>query len=197
MSIGRSYDFVTLYVKTFWPNLKLIVPLFAALSPNRALLCTISSSLLFTQTAIYSLPKRILEPDVPSSCKGPFLILGTDWQTSDHTSVSLCKAILGRTSTADLMHLICSSNVSQTDLVEALYQALELLEKYKSGSVSSWDIMGLAIEAYRHVIHTSLSCCVNIINPQKNRCWFKSWKWGRASPNKMADGTWFVFSSCL
>ena len=144
---------------------KLVVPLFATLSPNRALLCTLSSSLLFTQTAIYSLPKRI-EPDVPNSCKSPFLTLGTDWQTSDHTSVSLCKAILGRTSTTDLMHMICSSNVSQTDLVEALYQALELLEKYKSESVSSWDIMGLAIEAYRHVMYPSSSCCaVNIINP--------------------------------
>ena len=135
-----------------WSNFKFIVPLFAALSPNRALLCTISSSLLFTQTAIYSLPKRILESDVPSSCKGPFLTLGTDWRTSDHTSVSLCKALLGRTSTADLIHTICSSNVSQTDLVDALYQALELLEKYKLGSASSWDIMGLAIEAYRHVV---------------------------------------------
>ena len=141
--------------KTFWPDFKLIVPLFATLSPNRALLCTLSSSLLFSKTAIYSLPKRI-EPDVPSSCKGPFIILGTDWQTSGHTSVSLCKAILGRTSTVDLMHIICSSNVSQTDLVEALYQALELLENYKSESVSSWDIMGLAIEAYRHVMPPSL-----------------------------------------
>ena len=54
------------------------------------------------------------------------------------------------------MHIICSSNVSQTDLVEALYQALELLENYKSESVSSWDIMGLAIEAYRHVMPPSL-----------------------------------------
>ena len=42
--------------------------------------------------------------------------------------------------------------MSQTDLVETLYQALELLEKYKSESVSSWDIMGLAIEAYRYVM---------------------------------------------
>jgi hypothetical protein len=40
----------------------------------------------------------------------------------------------------------------QTDLAEALYQALELLEKYKSESVSSWDIMGLAVEGYRHVM---------------------------------------------
>lgn len=170
MSTGRSYDFVRSRVNAFWPNFKLIVPLFAALSPNRALVCTMSSSLLFTQTAIYSLPKRTLEPDVPSSCKGSFLILGTDWQTSDHTSVSLCKAILGRKSTADLMHSICSSNMSQTDLAEALYQALELLEKYKSESVSSWDIMGLAIEAYRHVMLSSLPFCVNIINPQENRC---------------------------
>ena len=151
MSSGRPYGFVRSHGKTFWPNFKLIVPLFATLSPNRALLCTLSSSLLFTQTAIYSLPKRI-EPDVPSSCKDPFLVLGTDWQTSDHTSVSLCKAILARISTADLIHIICSSNVSQTDLVEVFYQALELLEKYKSESVSSWDIMGLAIEAYRHVM---------------------------------------------
>ena len=52
--------------------------------------------------------------------------------------------------------------MSQTDLVEALYHALELLGKYKSESVSSWDIMGLAIEAYRHVILLSLLCCVNI-----------------------------------
>ena len=64
--------------------------------------------------------------------------------------------------------------MSQTDLVEALYQALELLEKYKLESVSSWDIMGLAIEAYRHVMSPSLSCCDNIINPQKNKCWFKN-----------------------
>jgi hypothetical protein len=152
--------------KTFWPNFKLVVPLFTTFSPNRALLCTLSSSLLFIQTAIYALPKRI-----ESSCKGPFLILGTDWQISDNTSVSLCKAILGRASTADLMHIFCSSNLSQTDLVEALYQALELLEKYKSESVSSWDIMGLAIEAYRHVkMPPSLPHCFNIINPQKNRC---------------------------
>ena len=95
MSTGRSYDFVRSHVKTFWPNF--LVPLFAALLPNRTLLCTVSSSLLFTKTEVYSLPKRILESDVSSSCKGPSLILGTDRQTSDHTSVGLCKAILGRT----------------------------------------------------------------------------------------------------
>ena len=65
------------------------------------------------------------------------------------------------------MHIICSSNVSQTDLVDALYQAQELLEKYKSGSVSSWDIMGLAIEAYRHVMLPSLPCYVNVVNLRK------------------------------
>jgi hypothetical protein len=112
----------------------------------------------------------------PVHVKALSLSLALTDNSPDHTSVSLCKAILGRISTADLMHLICSSNVSQTDLVEALYQALELLEKYKSESVSSWDIMGLAIEAYRHVMPPSVPCCVNIINPQKNRCCFKSWK---------------------
>jgi hypothetical protein len=52
--------------------------------------------------------------------------------------------------------------MSQTDLVEALYQALELLEKYKSDSVSSWDIMGLAVEAYRYAMLLSLLCCFDI-----------------------------------
>jgi hypothetical protein len=121
----------------------------------------VSSSLLFSKTAIYSLPKRNLEPDVPKSCKGTFVILSIDRQTLDYTSVNLCKAILGRISTADLIHLVCSSNMSQADLVEALYQALERLENHKSELVSSWDIVGLAIEAYRHVLLPSLARRVN------------------------------------
>ena len=51
--------------------------------------------------------------------------------------------------------------MSQADLVEALYQALERLEKHKSELVCSWDIMGLAIEAYRHVLLPSLARRVN------------------------------------
>jgi len=53
------------------------------------------------------------------------------------------------------MRLICSSKISQADLVETLYQALELLENYKPKLISSWDIMGLAIEAYRRIAASS------------------------------------------
>ncbi|KDR81679.1 hypothetical protein GALMADRAFT_239795 [Galerina marginata CBS 339.88] len=112
------------------------LPLIASLSPNRRLFCTLSSSLWQNQTAVYALP-------LPEVSNTPSIRL----------PLALATAILGRTSTADLIHAICSPAVSVAGAASILYQTLDILDKhYKSEfspNVSTWDVLGMATEVYR------------------------------------------------
>ncbi|KAF8910993.1 hypothetical protein CPB84DRAFT_1701767 [Gymnopilus junonius] len=110
------------------------LPLFACLSPNRRLFFTLSSSLCQNQAAVYALPL----PENPE-------VSGT------RLPLALATAILGRLSTADLIHTLCSPHMAITDAAGVLCQTLDILHKFNDDSPNdySWEILGLATEVYR------------------------------------------------
>ncbi|KAF8965263.1 hypothetical protein BDZ97DRAFT_1918412 [Flammula alnicola] len=119
------------------------LPLTATVSPNGRLLCTISSSLLRWETTIHLLPKaHISDASSPS------------------TSLALAIAILGRVSTADLVHSICSSNLSLSEATNIIYHALDILDRHYNSDIpypSTWDVVGVATEVYRQEARSFLT----------------------------------------
>ncbi|KAJ3517171.1 hypothetical protein NLJ89_g668 [Agrocybe chaxingu] len=120
-SISHPYDFLG-------RNL----PLFAAVSPNRRLLCALSSTLWRTKVSIHPLPKA------STSSIPPF-------------SPRLACSILARISSEDIVHSISAPQVPLSEATEVMRHTLDVLEKFKSETPYSatWDIMGVATEVYR------------------------------------------------
>ncbi|KAF8163366.1 hypothetical protein B0H34DRAFT_650242 [Crassisporium funariophilum] len=135
--LGDNADYEQVEIE--WPTSQIGVdlPLFATVSPNSTLLCTVSSSILLSQTATHSLPKPIES--------------STSQSNLPQLSLFLVKSILGRISSADVIHSICSTNIHLADSEEILYRALDVLERHKPGMPysSTWEIMGIAGEVYK------------------------------------------------
>ncbi|CAA7271639.1 unnamed protein product [Cyclocybe aegerita] len=108
------------------------LPLFAAVSPNRRLLCTLSSTIWRTKVSIHPLPKA------STSSIPPF-------------STPLACSILARISSEDIIHSISAPQLPLSEATDVMYHALDVLEKFKSETPYSatWDIMGVATEVYR------------------------------------------------
>ncbi|KAF9484725.1 hypothetical protein BDN70DRAFT_872266 [Pholiota conissans] len=111
------------------------LPLSSTISPNGKLLCTLSSSLTSPQTAVHALPKK----HVSNTSSSPL-------------SLGLAVAILGRVSTADLVHTISSRHTSLDEAINVIYNTLDLLDSHYKSELpypSTWDVVGVATEVYR------------------------------------------------
>ena len=66
-------------------------------------------------------------------------------------SLALSVAILGRVSTADILHRLCSPKLPLAQAGDTLYQTIELLENYSLPvpSHSTWTMFGIAVDVYR------------------------------------------------
>ncbi|KAF4615030.1 hypothetical protein D9613_003116 [Agrocybe pediades] len=116
------------------------LPLFAVLSPNKKLFCTLSFSLWQPSMAIYTVPTL------------------DDGDAHARTALELATAVLGRSSTLDIVHAISMASVSTSTVTDVLYRTLEILDKYHQGELPDrfiWDILGVAVEVYRTKMNAS------------------------------------------
>lgn len=78
----------------------------------------------------------------------------THIQPDSPLSLGLAIAILGRVSTSDLVHAICSPHVSLDEATNVIYHTLDLLDTHYKSDIpypSTWDVVGIATEVYRSV----------------------------------------------
>lgn len=66
-------------------------------------------------------------------------------------SLALSVAILGRISTADILHRLCSRKLPLSQAVDTLYQTIELLEtrSFPVPNYATWTMIGIAVDVYR------------------------------------------------
>lgn len=66
-------------------------------------------------------------------------------------STALASAILSRSTTVDLTHILCNPSTSISEVVHTLQQVFAALDSYQDGlsSMLTGDILGLALEVYR------------------------------------------------
>jgi hypothetical protein len=148
---------VGFYLNTFGTEIVMFsVPVFASTSPNRRLLCTLSSSHWKTRIAIHTLPKQ---KTLDLNCIAfSFVILPEilNPQIVDPNLASqLAIATLERRSTADVIHEIVSPKLSLSEAANIIFHSLHLLESFKPSLpyAGTWDMLGAAVEIYRQVAH--------------------------------------------
>ncbi|KAH9484366.1 hypothetical protein JR316_0003847 [Psilocybe cubensis] len=111
------------------------LPFFAAISPNRKFICTLSCSLTRPSLQTHALP-TLISSELMSS----------------RLSWALAAAILSHRSTVDLVHAICGPQMSNDDAATVLSNALALLENFNGTDSPSryiCDIMGVATDIYK------------------------------------------------
>ncbi|KAF5330923.1 hypothetical protein D9619_005436 [Psilocybe cf. subviscida] len=109
------------------------LPINAVCSPNKRLISLHSSPLGGGRVGLQSLP-RTSSPD-----------------TNTRDSLALSVAILGRISTADILHRLCSRKLPLSQAVDTLYQTIELLEtrSFPVPNYATWTMIGIAVDVYR------------------------------------------------
>lgn len=66
-------------------------------------------------------------------------------------SLALSVAILGRISTADILHRLCSPKLPFPQVVDTLHKTIELLEthSFPMPNYATWSMIGIAVDVYR------------------------------------------------
>ncbi|KAJ7581322.1 hypothetical protein C8J56DRAFT_262447 [Mycena floridula] len=107
----------------------------AGISPNEALVCTMTSTPWIAQTSVLSLPKRKAAMD----------------SSYPALSAALARAVALRKPTADLTHTLSQSSTSLKDMANILYHTYTILESQENGQsgILIWEAVGLTIEVYR------------------------------------------------
>ncbi|TRM57610.1 hypothetical protein BD626DRAFT_514440 [Schizophyllum amplum] len=115
-------------------------PLYAAISPNGILLCTVSNSLVATRASIYTLP-RPAEDTI-----SPF-----DDEPVPYLARLLGAAVLGHKSTNDVTHLLALPTTPLIEARDTLVRALLILElNMRRVNIEVRHLgLGLAVEVYR------------------------------------------------
>ncbi|KAF5373666.1 hypothetical protein D9758_000628 [Tetrapyrgos nigripes] len=111
------------------------IPTNVSLSPNDALLCSVSSSLWSSQTSVHRTPERLL-----------------NFAPADGTAISplsskLAAAVISRHSTDDLTHILSMTTFPLTEVGDILYQTFSILDRC-SGVPWSAQV-GLVLEVYK------------------------------------------------
>jgi hypothetical protein len=112
-----------------------LVPTNVSLSPNDALLCTISTSFWSCQTSIHRTPARLPNFTPP------------DGITVSPLSSKLAAAIISKHSTDDLAHILSMTTFPVAEVGEILYQTFSILDRY--GGIPWSAQVGLALEVYK------------------------------------------------
>ncbi|KAF8651459.1 hypothetical protein AX16_004758 [Volvariella volvacea WC 439] len=110
------------------------LPVYAASSPNYALVCTRLSSLWPTQTLIQTLP-------------GPPKILGA----KPPLATTLASAVLARRSLTDITHILSSSSWSLEEVQDVFYHAIATLDSNHNGqsALLTSEMLGVGVDIYR------------------------------------------------
>jgi hypothetical protein len=130
------------------------VPVFASTSPNRTLLCTLSSSHWKTRITIHTLPKQKIPEHyciaLSSIILLDVLILRI---VAPNLASKLAIATLSRRSTADIIHDILSQKLSLSELTNVVFHSIHMFQSFKPSLpyAGTWDMVGVAVEIYRQV----------------------------------------------
>jgi len=115
----------------------------AALSPNNVLLSTVSTSLLATRTAIYTLPVQQTKDSPDQS---------SELSNDSSLSSALVAAINSRKTTSDVTHILSRTSTSVGQVADTLYATLSTFpERTSSIGMSglwTWEVIGIAVEIY-------------------------------------------------
>ncbi len=123
----------------------LTVPVGIAVSPNNALICSITaSSNITSRTAVHSGPRHRHTSPVANPAR------------SDISRVLVC-AICSRNSPSDIIHALVALTTPIEIVTVALYGALAILDAHSFGLHDMWknEIMGIATEVYLYGLISS------------------------------------------
>ncbi|TDL28517.1 hypothetical protein BD410DRAFT_781035 [Rickenella mellea] len=127
-------------------------PFSVTISPNRALLCTVSpSTKSIIRTSIHHYPTY------RTANNGTFG--DSESVPRRHLSNSLALAVHARKDPSDIIHNLTSSSVTVRDVEVTLEGAIQMLETHESGSKEMWlvDMAGVALDVYRQKSVTAKS----------------------------------------
>lgn len=116
------------------------LPLSVALSPNSILLCTVGPSLGTPSTWIQSLPRR-----------KPFTLPRTGDTSIPPLSSTYALALLTRSTTDDLAHVLAHPSLPKSELSSTMYHAMLLSESRQNGlpGLMKFEALGVVTEAYK------------------------------------------------
>ena len=128
-------------IRRQWHDTFLTVPVSAALSPNEALICCVSSPLLGSHMSIQALPRRFSGE----------LTLASNGHFHEDLSKLLVTSIRSRHSPSDVIHALAMPSLPLEASVNTLSQALSIMETNAFGLPDLWtaEIIGIAAELYR------------------------------------------------
>ncbi|KZT09518.1 uncharacterized protein LAESUDRAFT_508521 [Laetiporus sulphureus 93-53] len=118
------------------------IPVSVAYSPNRSLLCSVSSLLsVESQVSIHALPRR---GNVDPASKDPYAVFRMD------LACAIASAIRARTSPSDIIHLLSLPSITTEIVANTLKKVLSLLQKGPNGQFELWadEVLGVATEVY-------------------------------------------------
>lgn len=118
----------------------LLVPIYATVSPNEVLLCSLSSNLYVSQVSVHALPKPVSDT------------------VTRNLSTSIASALLSRRSTSDFVHVLSLPSMSLDDVADIMYHTFKVIEDQPAGrpGLLTSHALGVVLEVYRFVCQTAL-----------------------------------------